>query len=186
MFIIEGFDNCGKTTLIEQLVDAVTAKIEVVKSPGPISYRELFTFADRHLSTMERLRLSEDKGLKDVHLKYSTIHDRFPIFSDQVYGPVLRNLNPFQDLEEGRWLIGRLMWVSPIVVYCRPQTQTILEFKDGRTQMEGVEKHALSLLSKYDDLMLYWERRTGRPLIRYDYTVDSFDTVLEKVRAQGW
>jgi hypothetical protein len=176
MIIVEGFDNCGKSTLIKTLEEEFKPE-EIVKSPGPVSYRELFVFADKYISALEKLRL-KNSPLEN----YPIIHDRFPVFSDQVYGPVLRGINPFAELNEGQWLVARLMRNAPVLIYCRPSTEKITKFEDGREQMEGVINNALILLGKYDDLMLQWERRGGRHIIRYNYEQDSVEELIEVIK----
>lgn len=180
MLIVEGMDNAGKTTLAKKLQEKFDLK-EIVKSPGPVSYRKLFIFADKWLSLMEKLVLKTEKINK-----YPFLHDRFPAFSDQVYGPVLRGINPFNELDEGKWLMGRLMNVRPAVIYCRPVTETIIKFDEDQEQMEGVKDHALVLLGRWDELMLHWERRTGSPLIRYDYERHSDEELFEMLERKGW
>ncbi len=181
MLIVEGFDNTGKSTLAEAL-KAKYGFSEIVKSPGAVPYRKLFLFADKYISGMEKIRLSE----KPI-TTYPVLHDRFPVFSDQVYGSILRGINPFIELNEGEWLTTRLGRVSPTVIYCRPPTNVIIKFEDEREQMEGVEDNALVLLGKYDEMMMHWGRRTGNPIIAYNYTIkSSFEALEEQLAKRGW
>lgn len=179
MLIVEGMDNTGKTTLVETLKEKLGFK-EVVKSLGAVSYRKLFIFADKYITGMEKIRLAK----KPVTV-YPIIHDRFPVFSDQVYGSILRNTNPFVELNEGDWLVRRLWMLAPTIIYCRPTTERIIKF-DDREQMEGVKDNALVLLGRYDEVMLYWERKTGVPVFRYSYETDTVDHLLEKLSTRGW
>jgi len=170
-------DNSGKTTLIKELSEAFNRKI--VKSPGPKRYREMFDFVDMYLTQMETLRSEE------ITTEYPFIHDRFPVFSDQVYS-LLRAINPFNDLDEGKWLQERLYKVKPILVYCRPTTDVILNFKDGREQMEGVQKNAKELLQRYDHIMFQWNKRMGSCIYQYSYEEHSANWMVDNLIERGY
>lgn len=179
MIIVEGMDNTGKTTLVEKL--KTEFELEPVRSPGPKPYRELFEFVDKYASAMEEVR-SKQGTTKD----YPFIHDRFPIFSDRVYGAVLRKINPFEELDEGRWLVERIRKVGAVVIYCRPQrTEKILSFEDGRKQMDGVEENAKRLLEVYDNTIFQWSKKMA-PTYRYCYDNDRVEDVISWIKGRGW
>lgn len=179
MIIVEGMDNTGKTTLVEKLAEYFG--LEIVKSPGPQRYRELFDNADLYIHTAEKLKE------KDELKEYPFIHDRFPIFSDIVYS-ILRSINPFEELEEGKWLRERLYKVKPAIIYCRPDTETILSFKDGREQMEGVKPKGKELLSRYDHIIFQWNKQMGASnrTMPYSFEEHSPKEVIQFLEEMGY
>jgi len=170
-------DNTGKTTLVNHLSEKFG--LEIVKSPGPQRYREMFEFVDMYITKME---VFKEKGLPE---EYPFIHDRFPIFSDRAYS-MLRSINPFEELDEGKWLYERLYRVGPTLVYCRPSTDTILKFKDGREQMKGVVDNAKELLQRYDHLIFQWEKRMGSSLYKYSYEERPSGWISDLLQGRGY
>lgn len=132
MIIVEGMDNSGKSTLCNQL--SYSFKLPVIHSPGPVD--NPFPWVIEQLSRENPI-----------------IYDRFPLISEKVYGPILRNKDLFGGTE-GAQLIYQLWKKYPLIIYCRPPTDEILSFKDGRAQMEGVIEKARLLLIAYDKFMI--------------------------------
>jgi len=179
MIIVEGMDNTGKTTLVKSISEEFN--LEIVKSMGPERYRKMFDFVDQYLTAAENLK--EEGALRD----YPFIHDRFPIFSDMIYS-LLRTINPFEELEEGRWLYKRLIDIRPVLIHCRPRTDTIISFKDGREQMGGVKPHAKELLARYDNLIFKWTKQmgAGNHTFRYSYEEHSEKQIFDFLREMGY
>lgn len=131
MIIIEGMDNSGKTTLCKSLS----------KTYG------------LPLDTSGRLKTLSECVQFQIHCMVSSeliIYDRMRIISEGVYGPLIRNRNVFGD----KWgsYLEVFMRTNPLVIYCRPPNEKILEFGE-REQMDGVIDHSRQLLSRYDAVM---------------------------------
>lgn len=155
VIICEGCDNTGKTTLVQRLQLFTGAR--VVHSPGPQPEKELKSW------TKAELLLA---NVEDI------IYDRFPLISEEVYGPILRGKSLFGE-EWGEWW-GALMLVRPVIIYCRPPREvvcgpTLME----RDQMEGVVSHCNQLLDAYDKLMKKIQSLIPHDsFFVYDYTQD--------------
>jgi len=163
MIIVEGMDNSGKSTLIANIANRFG--LEIVKRSGPPSASVTVAVTEREAEQAFIL-----ETLSFLVLNPQAIYDRFPIISEGIYGPLLRNRNVFE--REGttweNWL-DRLIQCHPLIVYCRPPEQKILCFSPNREQMQGVTDNARQLINRYDQLMDKLELR-GAMLIRHDFT----------------
>lgn len=164
VIIVDGPDNCGKTTLVEQL--AKRFDVPVRKSPGPRPRWALEGWTQTQMEYMFQVAgrdigMYHDRGL---------IYDRFPVFNEPIYGPNIRGrfgMNPLV------WLnfIMELKAAKVIVVYCRPPGEKIRETWDHRPQMEGVFEHLDAIIMDYDQLMLMLQN-LGITVFEYDWTKD--------------
>lgn len=163
MLILEGGDNAGKTTLCNKL--AKLYAFPVVHSPGPHEAEFLASWCFE--------QFSKDKGLL-------TIYDRFPLISERVYGPLLRGRNVFQESELGRAAFAVLQAeVCPLIIYCRPPLDKVLDFGD-RPQLEGVVERGRQMYEMYDTL--FDDLRKEFNVVVYDYTEkDSISHICDKV-----
>lgn len=184
MLIVEGPDGAGKTTLIKDIVKqlqswttalSVKEPVKVIKSPGPLG-EGLFEWAVNALS----------RAIEPV------VFDRFPLFSEIVYGPILRRkllMNRTQFDELKTLLID---W-NPLVVYCRPPTSTLTESSKTEEQMEGVLGNLKQIINNYDHHLLFWMRDFR--VFHYDFTqpenkellrvvIDTY--VREDYKRGGW
>lgn len=163
MIIVEGMDNSGKSTLIANIADRF--ELRVIKRSGPPS--AAVTVAVSHREAEQAFIL---ETLSFLVLNPQMIYDRFPIISEGIYGPVLRNKNVFEREGTGweNWL-DRLVQCNPLIIYCRPPEEKILCFSPNREQMQGVTDSARLLIHKYDQLMDKLEKR-GALLVRHDFT----------------
>lgn len=162
MIILEGFDNSGKTTLGRQLSNIYN--YAYVHSPGPMD---------------GGIRL-ENYALREIANPKPVIYDRFPVISDQVYAPIIRNLPSTFTVSKQGQIIKELFLAYPhIVIYCRPKDKTILNFGD-REQMEGVKTSSKELIEAYDQLF-YGDDTFTPHFITYDYEKDPIDKVLNAI-----
>lgn len=153
MIIIEGMDNSGKTTLVNYLASEIPC--EMMRSPGPNT--------PEFLASWVMIMIQRQASLP-------VLFDRFPVISEAVYGTVLRGKNAL-DLYGDRTFTVILKALHPLIIYCRPPFDRILDF-EGRDQMVGVKEKALILVDKYDYLMDNM-RKEGFTIITYDYTSQS-------------
>jgi hypothetical protein len=164
MVIVEGMDNSGKTTLVQEIAGLGARIVPSVGKP------------DR-----EQARLRMQELLNETDAK---VYDRFVAFSDEVYGRVLRGCNILDPDAYGAML--RVMRANALVIYCRPPDDVILNFGD-RAQMEGVLERGSTLIRGYDRLFnLLEDWGYAGQIIRYDWTFTSGYTkkqILERVKA---
>lgn len=142
MIIVEGIDNSGKSSLINQLA-------EHFKLP----------YAHAHRSTA----LTQDS----IHrwqnwasaCPKTLILDRHPAISDLVYGPIIRGGTASTPE------LAQSARRNNFLVFCCPSFQTILATYEDREQMEGTHQNLKKLYEAYQDLMLELE-----PDYVYDFT----------------
>lgn len=161
MIIVEGFDNTGKSRLAQHL--SKMFDLPVVKRIRPPVSKQNFI--------METLAF--------LCLNPSAIFDRFPVISEAVYGPILRDENALDD-ESISWkfYLDKLVQCKPLIIYCRPDQSKIFSF-ESRDQMEGVIEKKTYLLKDYDSLMEMYKNRLS--IVKYDYTSLIEPTQIELV-----
>ena len=180
MIIIEGMDGSGKTSLAQKLsfrLGNVPIK-RLVTSGGPTYYDLL---VERTRATLTELRNQVTRNQRPV-----VIYDRFPLISEAVYGTILRGRNSFGD--EWTTLINLLLALDPVVIYCRPRIESILQNtrETADSQMEGVVSRARELVNAYDELISWLQVKahrqgSGRILV-YSYDTDEVRDVEAEVR----
>lgn len=176
VIIVEGFDNSGKTSLVQKL-QRYLPEHRTIHSPGPKG-------ASLHFWVATQLReMAENPRV---------IYDRFPLISDMVFGPILRDEVVFSPEQwYGYW--KELLKHDPFIVYTRPATNFIMDSLLQREQMDGVVRKAPALLEAYDNL--FRDLPTRSPLLfgdheaylyRYDYTQDrEAERLIKVVKAFG-
>lgn len=176
IIIVEGMDGSGKTTLVKHLfypLKLIPRKF--VKSFGPEQDYQLKLVADT---------VAELKELEIYYLWKKSIYrlyDRFPLISEAVYGPILRGSNCFGELHSH--LLRQLLFLEPLIIYCRPEKGIIRENLQKSQQMEGVKEHFEELLAAYDKIYQELTESPGRAYITlYDYTKDDLQTLINKIR----
>jgi len=156
MIILEGPDGAGKTSLLEVITHKWHGappdnyNVQVTHSPGPLP-KDLYYHAM--------------KILRDA--KPVCILDRFPYFSESVYGKVLRPY-PLMNTHEFIALRERLLKMRPLVIYCRPPLTMLKETHTVKEQMHGVEEHYNELVDGYDKAYASWIRDFR--IATYDFT----------------
>lgn len=163
MICVEGADNSGKSTLCKRLTDGFS--LPVIRRTGPAPQEEM-------LDRIRALMMSTDMA----------IHDRCSVFSEPVYGSVLRGGSAFGTKSwEYIWL---LLWKNPLIIYCRPPKEAVFNFGD-RKQMDGVIAQKEQLLERYDELMNVVQSIMPNPenFLVYDWTEDgSQKQIMQHVR----
>lgn len=116
MFIVEGPDGAGKTTLIRRLQERLGFDLMVrpCSSERGINMRTLKMWVDQDLS---------------LPLHSGGFYDRYPLISEPIYGPILRGrmADGFNDV---KWMSERLRILrlrEPIIVFCLPPKQRVMD-----------------------------------------------------------
>lgn len=129
MIIIEGFENVGKSTLVQQLS-------KHFRLPQARTYYMPQTEED--IARWHNWANAAPRPL---------ILDRHPAISDLVYGPILRNTTP------SSLSLANTLRHGHFLIYCRPHWDTIKRTFNEREQMKGTDTHFDQLLEAYDRLM---------------------------------
>lgn len=152
--IVEGCDNCGKTTLIEKL--SKEFGMEVVNSCRSIPLDDQFRWIQSQI------------------MSKPVIHDRFTLISENVYGPILRSNSKFEPMV-GPGYMGYCSAVvaalDAIVIWCNPKVTTIEETFHERKQIAGAEHNITKICLAYKHQMRLWEG-WGSIVLQYDWKQD--------------
>lgn len=135
MIIVEGMDNSGKTTLIENIKDGLETQ----------GVQGHFEHSPSHLIATGRIQdwlTWIEISLLPDNQKY--VYDRYPVLSEIVYGPILRGSNLLSTTDH----LERLKLLKPLIIYCRPDDDTIFDFR--KPEMKGVKENRDQLLAGYD------------------------------------
>lgn len=171
LVVVEGMDNSGKSTLCKRLSHDL--ELPLVVYTAAKTREAMIQWTKEELARLDKLSSSGEV--------WASIYDRFRPISDQVYGPVLRGYNVFSDTEEGVELFYRFLQLDPLIIYCRPHSETILGFTDGREQMEGVIENGRKLLDQYDYFMARLLNK-GVKVRSYDYENDDYQEIKNEVQ----
>lgn len=160
MIIIEGCDNSGKTTLIQRLAEELKL-LSITNRRRPQQREDVFNY------TANMVMLS---------LHFSTIFDRWQAISEPIYGPICRGIG-YLEPGDTDYLHAVAQVANPLIIYCRPQDSTILNFGE-RDQMEGVIENGRKLIEAYDHEMEHVAR--WFPVVRYDFERDTYDSIRDQ------
>lgn len=129
MIIVEGMDNTGKTTLIEQLSKAL--RIPTARTGTyPREIRDI-----SHWSNWA------------AACPWPLILDRHPAISDLVYGPIIR---------KGTCSTPEMAQAARrnnFLIYCCPPISEVISTFHVREQMKGTHENLRALYQEYDSLM---------------------------------
>jgi thymidylate kinase len=149
--IVEGPDGGGKTRLVNDLL----LKFEPAIQPTVSFKKSDFTQFTKWL--VFTLAIDYDSV---------PIHDRF-FYSELVYGRIIRNRVDMPEL-----FISDMKWELPretLLIYARPDMDTLLKGARVEDQMEGVEEKFTELVEAYDTLMLEQRTRYNDRFYRYNW-----------------
>jgi len=165
MVIVEGVDNTGKTTLIDNLCRDLPLLNRIPKTPGPAPEEVMWAFSKEYLG-------------KPINQTRNMIFDRFHTLSELVYGPVIRGkiaLSP----DKVAWINDHLKLHRPLLIYCNRPIDRILSSFDEREQLEGVKDKIENLQLGYEGII---QSMSFDWFTRYDYEQDSYPELLAFVQ----
>ena len=155
LVIIEGPDGGGKTTLLKTLRER-------------LSKQAFFIQSNSKIKTTEEL-VAYSKFLVEAPDELTIITDRYPFFSEAVYGPLLRQ----KDLSMASIDSGEASKIgvrdNSLVIYCRPPWPTLKRNLENEPQRKGVKEKILFITKKYDTI-IEEVKFGGVPVIQYDYS----------------
>jgi hypothetical protein len=169
MIIVEGCDNAGKTTLVQKLSDELRL-LTVLNRRRPKTLLESWDYLYAIMPAVKLL---------------PTVMDRFMAVSEPIYGPICRKeaLYTPMDIRQQFDYVQRFLKRPPLLIYCRPSRERILDFGD-RPQMAGVIDNADNLIGAYDLRMTWLRNELVLPVVRYDYEQrGAYDEVLSVAQA---
>lgn len=167
MIIIEGPDNSGKSGIANYLHADLGVPLYHAGGP-PKSKEDIVKRAEFLLDNYGRF-----------------IFDRAALISEPVYSLLRHEGNSL--LGEELHLYSKLRNLNPIIIYCRPPIERLMNFDkhvvkkeyDTPDHVAAVEKNAMQLINRYDQL---FEDGMLPPHIPYDYSKDDKAMVTKTVR----
>lgn len=161
MIVIEGPDGSGKTSLLHNLLDEFPEIEEHARASasvgGPLP--DIQDWAKNDLLTQLVQPLS--------------FYDRHPIFSEPVYGKIIRNyVHPWFNTEEASGL-GQMLIERSLIVICLPPIENVLKNVGVNDQMSGVVDHIVDIYHVYRSMLVGLAEVFPMNIFHYDYTVDT-------------
>jgi hypothetical protein len=161
MIVVEGMDNTGKSTLVNSISSRLG--LPIIKSPVELIFEERY---EEWIAWIETTLVPEQDHY---------VHDRYPIFGEYIYGPILRGVNLLETTNyRERWLQA-----NPLIIYCRPATDRIFNFGE-RAQMVGIKPNAKLILERYDEEAEIL-RKQGFTILDYNYLLHDIEKLIKKV-----
>lgn len=160
-WIIEGCDCSGKTTLIEQLKEALN--MQVIKGSS----------FEHSQCTQEELYQKFDSMIMDND---TAIFDRF-IYSNEVYASLyddyaMLSCQQRRDLE---WIINHMS----VIIYLYASEEVLAERLGTRGDDYVKSERIPSILAKYDQALLQVDKRI--PILSYDTEMMSTEDIVKDI-----
>jgi hypothetical protein len=172
--VIEGPDNAGKSTLLDQILSALC--IPAIRPP---SYNKIYDKGEQEVTKYTEWMLRDFEASK----QQTIVYDRHPLISANIYEPILINRNSILLNERYNALAYEFAKINPIIVYCRPPMSTITNW-GIRSQMNGVKENITKIIQQYD-YMMPRIKSYGFDVLYYDYTDAGAFEVLIKLLKVG-
>ena len=165
MIIVEGPDNSGKSTLVEQLIKEFNLLQLTPYKKGPPQNAE-----DNFMNSWCIIN-----GAIGLHTK-RVIADRLSLIGESIYGPICRGKDLWTGVyfERKQRLINSLNTLDPFFIYCRPPASRVLDLElhqekdyDTEAHLKKIKANKALILNSYDN---YFYRWNSHNFFRYDYT----------------
>jgi len=173
MIILEGPDGAGKTTLMNDLLEAFPIDQHERASTsegGPVD--NIFEWAQADVETWTVQPLS--------------FYDRHPVISEPIYGTILRGgYDPKFDSREGQLLRHKLNWRA-LTIVCLPPVGVVIKNLQSEKQMKGVDDHIFDIYLAYQQRLITHGEGLPHTVFHYDYTeneLSEFDDLCEIIEA---
>ena len=164
MIVVEGPDNSGKSTLIKWIkknLDVVELKHNRHGPPSGAWEIKL------------RTEIILDSAIRSSH-KNGTIVDRFSLIGESIYGPILRGKDLWTEIPQDKIRLEKVFNdLDPFIIYCRPDTDTILDLSHHQIKDYDTEEHILNInknqkliVQAYDN---YFARTSLHHFYKYNY-----------------
>jgi len=153
LIIFEGCDGSGKSTLIEKLTSVVPNNY-LVNHNGVYESREIaFATYNAQLNTHSDSQLLLDRSY----------------ISELIYGSIIRGEDNSKIKKEVSKLEDRIkLYFKPLIVFCNPPLETVLNVWEGRTVEEYVKRKE-KITQIYNEYQLI-DKYTSLPIVEFDYT----------------
>lgn len=138
LIVVEGMDNTGKTTLVEQLQQEFPQ----------LKYRP--SIGNKHDLSVIRAQ-AQDEAYSPDKLSM-TLGDRSRLISEYIYQPLLGKRDAAYSFDAYMEMIGFFARNHHLVIHCYRSTARIIDTWD-EGQLEGVREHLSELSSQYDKVM---------------------------------
>lgn len=137
MIVVEGPDGSGKTTLIQRLVD----------------WRPQLEVAPRVVGKDTKAMVDLKQWVEENAKRgwHETIYDRHRLFSEPVYGPLLRD-EPQPGFDDFTWFayhLGLFYSKQPVVIYCLPPLEVIMANVEGDVDNEVIVNFSREIYGAY-------------------------------------
>lgn len=160
IYLIEGPDGSGKTTLAQQLITERNATVlprNCTSRGGPFTERMADYF---QWTSMALPRLAE---LEELY-----ILDRHPVVSELIYGPLLRGTASLGDNPAAFYKAFATLRFHTTLILCMPPKASVMaNVLASDDQMDGVVESTEKLYQAYHE---FWKAQLFPTMIRYDYT----------------
>lgn len=154
MIIVEGPDNSGKSTLIQQIKKDFGINEIPRMAHGP---------ANGSKDLWDRTYQIIDAATKAK--SHRIIIDRFTLIGEDIYGPILRHVNLWDKMPQEKikfWKATNLL--DPFIIYCRPPEEVIMDMKNHVIKVYDTPEHVRRVNQKqeliihaYDNYFANWK-----------------------------
>lgn len=144
LVIVEGPDGAGKTRLCSEL-------------RKNLDTHTIFMYSNSKATTSHQL-IQQCKILTEASGLLPVICDRYPWFSERIYGPILR----------GEIRMTLHIPADSKIIYCRPPTEILHRCAKRTSQPVPIMDNYDQIISDYDKLME--TIKVLFPVLYYDYT----------------
>lgn len=163
MVIVEGPDNSGKSTLIKQLKTELGLTEIPRLAHGPANgARDLCRRTYQIIDSVTKAK------------SHRIILDRFTLIGEDIYGPVLRNVNLWDKVPQEKVKFWRAVnLLNPFIIYCRPPEDVIMDMEhhvikeyDTLEHIKKVNERQGLIIHAYDNYFANWKPYN---FFRYNY-----------------